>query len=329
MNSRTKLGIAVVAALIIGVGGYFGWGNFSMPSSGQEAQTKLVSTEKFGVLESMRAVKAHPRYGEIEALEREIKELQQTMQAKLERGKMMTMSQGLPMAVSQSMTAGQQALYAEANQKLAAKETELNKRLAEADLAKRKAASEEFAKLRGQITEEYKLPIFNIKLKLETLKISDEERASLEKQMQSLKQEEDSKLGAAYQAIARKMTEEMMAEQKAASEEMQAYMQQIGEEYSLMTSAKTGQPNEAMMAEINELNRKLKADIEASEKVYNEKREQQEEIKSMILKDIRAEVERIAIEEGLTIVLSDVRANVTALDITDKVIEACKKQEQQ
>ncbi|MBQ1248950.1 MAG: hypothetical protein IIX92_02755, partial [Selenomonadales bacterium] len=259
----------------------------------------------------------------------EIKELQQTMQAKLERGKMMTMSQGLPMAVSQSMTAGQQALYAEANQKLAAKETELNKRLAEADLAKRKAASEEFAKLRGQITEEYKLPIFNIKLKLETLKISDEERASLEKQMQSLKQEEDSKLGAAYQAIARKMTEEMMAEQKAASEEMQAYMQQIGEEYSLMTSAKTGQPNEAMMAEINELNRKLKADIEASEKVYNEKREQQEEIKSMILKDIRAEVERIAIEEGLTIVLSDVRANVTALDITDKVIEACKKQEQQ
>ena len=83
------------------------------------------------------------------------------------------------------------------------------------------------------------------------------------------------------------------------------------------------------MAEINELNRKLKADIEASEKVYNEKREQQEEIKSMILKDIRAEVERIAIEEGLTIVLSDVRANVTALDITDKVIEACKKQEQQ
>ena len=289
----------------------------------------MVSTEKFGVLESMRAVKAHPRYGEIEALEREIKELQNEVQAKIKRGKMMTMSQGLPMAVSQSMTAGQQALYAEANQKLAAKETELNQRLAEADLAKRKAASEEFAKLRGQITEEYKLPIFNIKLRLETLKISDEERASLEKQMQSLKQEEDAKLGAAYQSIAKKMTEEMMAEQKAASEEMQAYMQELGEEYSQIASAKTGQPNDAMTAQLNELNRKLKADVEASEKVYNEKRKQQEEIKSMILKDIKEEVERIAIEEGLTIVLSDVRANVTALDITDAVIEACKKQEQQ
>ena len=329
MNNRTKIGIAIATALIIGVGGYFGMGNFSIPSSGQGSQTEMVSTEKFGVLESMRAVKAHPRYGEIEALEREIKELQNEVQAKIERGKMMTMSQGLPMAVSQSMTAGQQALYAEANQKLAAKETELNQRLAEADLAKRKAASEEFAKLRSQITEEYKLPIFNIKLRLETLKISDEERASLEKQMQSLKQEEDAKLGAAYQSIAKKMTEEMMAEQKAASEEMQAYMQELGEEYSRMASAKTGQPNDAMMAQLNELNRKLKADVEASEKVYNEKRKQQEEIKSMILKDIKEEVERIAIEEGLTIVLSDVRANVTALDITDAVIEACKKQEQQ
>lgn len=329
MNNRTKIGIAIVTALIIGVGGYFGMGNFSIPSSGQEAQTKMVSAEKFGVLESMRAVKAHPRYGEIEALEREITELQQNMKAKLERGKMMTMSSGLQMEVSQNMTAGQQALYAEANQKVAAKQTELNKRLAEADLAKRKAASEEFAKLRSQITDEYKLPIFNIKLKLETLKISDEERASLEKQMQSLKQEEDAKLGAAYQSIARKMTEEMMAEQKAASEEMQAYVQQIGEEYSLMTSAKTGQPNDAMMAQLDELNRKLKADVEASEKIYNEKRKQQEEIKNMILRDIKAEVERIALEQELTIVLSDVRANVTAVDITDAVIEACKKQEQQ
>ncbi len=329
MNNRTKVGIAIVTALIIGVGGYFGMGNFSIPSSGQEAQTKMVSTEKFGVLESMRAVKAHPRYAEIEAIDREIKELQQNIKAKLDRGKMMTMSSRLQMEVSQSMTAGEQALYAEANQKIATKETELNKRLAEADLAKRKAASEEFAKLRSQIADEYKLPIFNIQLKLETLKMSDEERASMEQQMQSLKQEEESKLSAAYQSIARKMTEEMMAEQKAAYEEMGAYVQQINEEYGAMTSVKTGQPNDAMMAELNKMNSQLKADIEASEKAYAEKRKKQEEIQDSILSDIKMKVAHIAREQELTIVLSDVQVNVTAVDITDEVIAACKEDSQQ
>ncbi len=325
MNDRTKVGIAIVTALIIGVGGYFGMNHFSSTPNGQEVKTETVVAEKFGVIESMRAVKAHPQYAEIEALEREMEKLQKDVQAKIERGMMMSMPSGLRMEVSQRMTAGEQALFAEANQKIAAKETELNKRLAETELAKRQAASEEMEKQRKQITEEYKLKIFNIKLKLETLKISDEVRASMEKDLETLQREEAVKLGEAYQSLVQKMSQEMMAEQQAASQEMQAYMQQIGEEYGAMTSVKTGQPNDAMMAQINELNRQLEADVAASEKAFAEKRKKQEEIQDMIVRDIKMKAARIAREQELTVVFSDVQANITAVDITDKVIEACKE----
>ena len=126
-----------------------------------------------------------------------------------------------------------------------------------------------------------------------------------------------------------KAAKEMMAEEQAAIEEMKAYVQQIGEEYSLMRSVKTGQPNDAMMAQVNELNRKLKGDIAASEKVYADKRKKQEEIQDAILYDIETKAMQIARERELTIVLRDVRANITAADITDAVIEACKESSKQ
>ncbi len=329
MNNRTKVGLAIVTALIIGVGGYFGMGHFSTMSNGQTVGAKMVTSEKFGVIEVMRAVKAHPRYAEIEALEREIKELQKEVQAKIERGMMMSMSSGLPMEVSQRMTAGEQALFAEANQKIAAKETELGKRMAETGLAKQKTADEEREKLRRQITEEYKIRIFNLKMKLQALNLSDEDRASMEQELVALQTEEAVKIDNAERAIMQKLAKEMMAEEQAAIEEMKAYVQQIGEEYSLMRSVKTGQPNDAMMAQINELNRKLKADIAASEKVYAEKRKKQEEIQDAILYDIETKAMQIARERELTIVLRDVRANITAADITDAVIEACKESSKQ
>ena len=325
MNNRTKVGIAIVTALIIGVGGYFGMNHFSPTPNEQEVKTETVIAEKFGVIESMRIVKAHPKYAEIEALEREIGELQKDVQAKIERGKMMSMPSGLRMEVSQRMTAGEQALFAEANQKIAAKETELNKRLAETELAKRQAASEEMEKQRKQITEEYKMKIFNIKLKLETLKMSDEVRASMEKDMETLQREESAKLGEIYQSLVQKMSQEMTAEQQAASQEMEAYMRQIGEEYGAMVSSKTGQPNDEMMAQINELNRQLEADVTATEKAVAEKRKKQEELQNMIVRDIKMKVARIAREQELTVVFSDVQANITAVDLTDQVIEACKE----
>ena len=325
MNNRTKIGIAIVTALIIGVGGYFGIEHFSTTPNGQEATSAMATVEKVGVLDSMRAVKAHPRYAEIEALEGEIQELQKNVKAKIERGRMMSLSAGLPMEVSQQMTAGEQALYAEANQKIAAKETELRKRLAETELAKRQSASEEMAKQRQAISEQYKLQIFNLKLKLQTLKLSDEDRTAMEKELVSLQTEEAVKINGSGQAIIQKMMQDMMKEEQAAFEEMQAYVAQINEEYGQMTSVKTGQPNDAMLAQLNELSSQLKADIEASEKVYAEKRKKQEELRTAILDDIKAQAARIAREEGLTIVLRDVKANITAVDITDEVIEACKE----
>lgn len=324
MNDRAKIGLAIVSVLVLGAVGYWGFQHMNTPDATRTAETETAIEEKFGVLESVRAVKAHPRYAELAALEKEMTELKRDIQMKMNRTAAMTMPSGLRMEISNNMVAGEQAARTEANQKLEAKETELNKRLAEAELAKRRAASEEMETYRQSISDEYKMKIFNIKLKLETLKISDETRKTMEEDMQKLQAEEETKLDEKYREILGRLSEEMRAEQQAATEEMDAYVKEVGESYGLL-GAKGASPNEAAMAELAELNQKLESDLKASQEAYEAKRRQHDEIEGMILRDIKLKVARIARERSLTVVFGDVRVNIDATDITDEVIAACQE----
>lgn len=324
MNNRAKIGIAIVSALVIGAVGYWAYDHRDLSDNNQAVKTEVVQTEKFGVLESVRAVKAHPKYAELEALEKEMNECKRDIQMKMNRTAAMTMPSGLRLEISNNMMAGEQAARTEANQKLEAKETELNKRLAEIELAKRRAAGEELEAYRQSVSEEYKMKIFNIKLKLETLKISDETRHSMQDEMQKLQAEEETKIGEKYQEILMQLSEEMGVEQKKATEEMEAYVEEVGEQYGL-SAAKGASPNEAAMAEIAELNQKLQAEAKAAQEAYAAKRAQHDELEGMILRDIKLKVARIAREQGLTVVFGDVRVNIDATDITDEVIAACRE----
>lgn len=324
MNNQAKIGIALASALVIGAVGYWGFNQINTPDADQSTQMETIVAEKFGVLESVRAVKAHPGYAELEALAKEMNDLKRDTQMKMQRTAAMSMPAGLRMEISNNMMAGEQAARTEANQKLEAKETELNKRLAEVELAKRRAASEEMENYRRSVSEEYKLKIFNIKLKLETLHVADEAKESMEADMQKLQAEEEAKLGEKYQEILTKLSEEMMVEQKKATEEMDAYIEEVGKEYGLL-GAKGVAPNEAAMAELAQMNQQLQADVESAQAEYEAKRKQHDEIEGMILRDIKLKVARIAGEQGLTVVFGDVRVNLNAIDITDEVIDACKE----
>lgn len=325
MNNQKKIGIAILTALVIGVAGYFGYQHFSPPPVKEEVKTQTAAVEKFGVLEVMRAVKAHPQYAQIEALDREMEELRLDVRAKIGRSTMMSMPQGFRMEISKQMTAGEQALRTEANQKLAVKETEISKRLAETELAKRQAVNEEMNTYRSQIIDEYKIKMVNLQIKLETLKMSDELRASMEKELAELQEERGVKIAEKYESVMQKFSEEMQLEQDAAQKEMQEYIRQTGEEYGLTPATKTGQPNDEMMAELGEMTRQLESEVKASEKAYAEKRKKKEELESMIVRDIKMKAARIAREQEFTVVFSDVRVNLAAVDITDKVIEACQE----
>ncbi|MBO5244763.1 MAG: hypothetical protein J6B02_01545, partial [Selenomonadales bacterium] len=186
MSSQKKIGIAIFAALAIGVGGYFGYQHYASVPTAQEA---VAAVDKIGVIDFVRAVKGHPRAAELEAIEYAMADLQSSAQQKMQRGMAMSMPSGLPMEISNNMTAGQQALIAEANQKIAAKQTELSKRIAEIGLAKEKARDEELAVSLRQISDEYKLRIFNYDLKLQALTLDDASRAKMEEEKNALERE--------------------------------------------------------------------------------------------------------------------------------------------
>lgn len=324
MSSQKKIGIAIFAALAIGVGGYFGYQHYASVPTAQEA---AASVEKIGILDSMRAVKAHPRYGELETIEREMAQIQAELQQKIARGQAMSMPSGLHMNISNSMVAGEQALRTEANQKLAAKETELNKRMAEIELAKKNAAQEELMASLQQISDEYKMKIFNLELKIKTLTLEDNVRTVMEQQKIALEQEQNAKMQSKADELRQKLTTEMQAEVQAAHAEMDAYVQQISEEYGILTAAKSEAANAEMMAKLQKMNRKLEKEVKAGEAALAEKKKQHDEIMGMIVQDIKQQVAQIAETQGLTVVIDDVRMNIAAVDVTDAIIAAYKEQQ--
>lgn len=324
MSSQKKIGLAIFAALAIGVSGYFGYQHFSSVPTG----ASVSAVEKIGIIDLTRAIKAHPRAGELEAIELEMAEIQQDVQQKIKRGMAMTMSTGLPMEISNSMIAGEQALRTEANQKIAAKQTEISKRLAESELTKKKAIDEELEEQYKQISEEYKMRLVNLDLKINAVNMSDEEREEKMAEKEALVWEAAAKKNKIAYESEQKLAAEMQSEYRAANEEMHAYVQQISEEYGVLTAAKSEQANAEMMAKLQKVNRQIEEEVEASKEVFAEKKKQHEEIKNVILQDIEAKVAGIAEKQGVTVVMREVRMNLTAVDITDEVITACKAQQQ-
>ncbi len=300
--ARLLLVAAVTASLVIA-----GCGS-------QPAKTTPPAQSKIGLIDMEKAIKAHPKYADVQSLQKDYAALTARIDAEQAQGP--ATAAGLPAAGNPASLA--QAAAKEFEARMAAKEAEVKTRLqAAADQASRDMAAELDAYAR-ELDQEYQPQIFSIQLKLKTVQLSKEEAAPLQAEMDKLQQERAAKISARQQELLAKADTMMKGKQSEAEKELAAYAQTLNSELAgkladrqAEIAARIAPPRATGGAAAAEKLAATSRDIAA--------------LQEAIILDIRDKVAKVAVQSGLDTVLAEVQVNVSATDITDAVIAEFKK----
>jgi Outer membrane protein (OmpH-like). len=293
--------VAVVASLLI-----------AGCSSQQAKTTPPAQPSPIGIIDMDRAVKAHPRYADVQRLQQEYAATAARLDA--ER------AQGHPAwgpAESGSASGLEQAAAKEFDARMAAKDTMLRTKLeAAAEQIHRDIASELDAYTR-ELDKEYQPQIFSLQLKLNTVQLSKEDAAAVQAELGELKRARAAKIAARQQELAIKADAAVKDKQRGGQEELDAYARSLQTEMAARDTGgqaaggRTADPGQAVAPagadELAAVARNIGA------------------LQELIINDIRDKAAKVAIQHGLSTVLAGVKVNVSATDITDEVIAEFKK----
>lgn len=196
------------------------------------------------------------------------------------------------------------------------------KRAQEQDLLRKKrAALEEKAESRVKadrdaVEEKYRIPLFNLRLKLSSVKMSDEAQKALLQEQQELldKRQKDR---ADVEAEKEQWLQQQMAADVAASQaRLQAFSKELAgqvvqEQTGLSLTGKTPQ-NQEGQPELDKLLQSMDKEIQQQE---DKEKQMREEIDS----DILSAIKKVNLSRKYTLIFRNPRANISADDITDEV----------
>lgn len=188
-------------------------------------------------------------------------------------------------------------------------------------LRKKRAALEEEAESRVKadrdaVEEKYRIPLFNLRLKLSSVKMSDEAQKALLQEQQELldKRQKDR---ADVEAEKEQWLQQQMAADVAASQaRLQAFSKELAgqvvqEQTGLSLTGKTPQ-NQEGQPELDKLLQSMDKEIQQQE---DKEKQMREEIDS----DILSAIKKVNLSRKYTLIFRNPRANISADDITDEV----------
>jgi len=244
---------------------------------------------RVAVVDFIRAVQAHPRWGEVAALDQQIQEIQielamvpgvqipslqiptpkidltPEMKAEVERMKpeFQREVQAFEDAGRKELADYGQQVRSDQLQKLSARRSELKTQLDQAIKDKQQAIATDTQQFQEQTMAEYRLPLLNLHLKQETIQtMSKTDAEALAAQIQTLTKERDEKIAAHERANQQAFFEFQKAESDKASADLKAYQDQLTQEGQRLVDERAAQITARVRAEIEakqgEFNQRLK-----------------------------------------------------------------------
>ncbi|CUH94543.1 hypothetical protein P22_0609 [Propionispora sp. 2/2-37] len=278
-------------------------------------------TPAVGIIDMQQAVKAHPQYKAHEALQTEINTLKQQL-ASYHPAAAQTPS---PSAAGGDMAGVQASLGQEFNQKMTAKHAAINQRLEEQAAQFRQNLEQELKSYTAEIDQTYQPQIFNLQLKLKTVQLSQAEMEPLQQEMEKLQAERNEKINAKHKELEARMEQLMAPEKKKAESELQAYSQELNAEMASRAAAKQAEFSQRLAT----LNPAAPATGDGPssnlEQQLTAKEQELSALENSIMADIRDKTGKVAVAKGLDSVLTNIKLNISAVDITADVIAEFKK----
>ena len=276
-------------------------------------------SDQIAVIDWQKASSVHPRYEALQKAKADLEAAVKFRNEQAEQGKRQIVLLNKLVEIKQS---GKQSfLAADYATRLAEREAQERAKLASEANATSQAADEIVAPEQAKILEAYQLPILNLRLKLENVKLSPEERAALEQDLAVLLNKQYSELAMIEKKRQSIISERLAAKKDVSLENMRAYAAELktamsGEHLAMTKSdeAKLGQGPK----ELAKLMASLDKQVEIKQKSYELLRKEIDaDVQSALLKVLNGRKDILVVKKPLV--------NLTAVDLTEKVCTELKK----
>lgn len=181
------------------------------------------------------------------------------------------------------------------------------------------------------IEEEYRLPLFNLKAKIESAnpllysrEKEKEYKEALIKELEAMQQEKEEKMDVLRKERDALVDEAMLIHEKRANERIEAYSKEV---FAQINNASNSSEN-IVRARLESIPEAFTKTLASFDKQITEQKMTQEKLYSRMLDDINSQVIKIAMQKKFTVVLRDVKINISAVDITQEVIASLPRQQE-
>lgn len=318
MDRRKMAFIGVCVVLAAAFAFYFARRAPDVASPPQAA----LEDEVIGVLDLRRATRAHPSYTALETLRKE----RSALAASAVRARSFRMEE--TGTLGPQLASLNEALLQKRLQALKEKQAEANERLKQKEQVVVQHLSPPYEAKFKAVDDAYFPQIFNLQLKLDTLKLTPDAAQVIQKQMAALKAEHAQKTQEVQRAFGTEVAMAMRAEQQKEIEALDAYAAQLDAQLRDEAEKKQGEiaarNHLAAARQSQELSLRL-PDVQDQQRQLAAKEKEIAALESAILQEVSAKTAQVAVARGLTAVLTGVRVNASALDVTDAVVETFRK----
>lgn len=275
--------------------------------------------EKIAVLDWNKVLEAHPDQVRLKRMKEEYNLLLEKRQEQEARGKVQVAS--LARLHQLKETSRRSYKTADYMVRLSERQAEEERQLAEKEAAVAGQAERELVSERQAVEDKYALTIFNLRLKLEGLKLNKDERARTNTELEQVLLARDRDRMAVESHKQAMVTERMQADRQAMQDRMAAYAKEL-------QGGLDDRSDEAARKD-KELFRKapesLQALLGSVDRELDKRQQEIELLEKSIQQDVGSIVMKLAKEKGYTIVFHKYKANISADDITQPVIQDLQK----
>ncbi len=270
------------------------------------------------VIDWQKALQAHPQYKRLQQAEQAVNIATRLRDEQLALGKKQL--QLLDRMSSLKEAGKDNYLQAEFTTRMAEREKAENDRLQKLAREARQTADEKLLQNKEAVEEKYRLPIVNLRMKLESVKMTASARADVVNELNEVLLSRENALAGIRQDIETMVNTKMAPEITAAHKAMAQYAQNLQAELMRKSMGIKGGNAEQMKqgpAELEKL-------IVSMDKQIVLKRQAHDKLLNSMNSDITSALKKVTLHKKYTLVLKNVRANISAVDVTDDVCTEIK-----
>ena len=282
---------------------------------------KIGGGEKIAVVNWDKVLQEHPQHGRLQKLKEEYSLLLDKRREQEIIGK--TRMSNLAKLYQLKQNSRQSFFSADFMTRMMEKQTAEQEKLKQLSNQIADEIDRELAEEEKKLNEHYRLRLFNLRLKLDTVRMVPEERKKVEAELQAVQAERDRDRMMLIQHKFDLVNQRMEPHVKAMQQRLDAYALQLQTQMRAEMKKDSGKDDVALQkvpAALKELLGTVDEELDKQQQAI-------ETMETAIKKDMESLVAKLAKERGYSVVFHKYRTNVSADDITEDVIAGLKKLE--